>query len=312
MALKLYQVFISLIFIFLALQAFIVESKDTKTSPRLIKSFQNLLGVQKGHSAIGLQDLKSYLKSFGYYDPNHEISLDNDEFDDHLQHALVKYQKFFNLNVTGTLNSDTIKQMIMPRCGVADIVHSKKNKNNIHDHDHYYPWFVSKYAFHERIYFPTQNNLTYRFSTSCGDIDFQTVMSVISNAFQRWASVSHFTFEEASLGSKEDIMIGFYTGDHGDGTPFDGPRGVVAHSYEQVSPTWQGNTHFDGDENWSTEPRSDEMDLESVAVHEIGHLLGLAHTMDPKAIMYPIIDQGIIKRDLSQDDIDGIHFLYPN
>ncbi|KAM7279887.1 hypothetical protein ACFE04_007021 [Oxalis oulophora] len=304
MALKLYQFFIPLMFFFLALQAFIVESK---TSPRFIKNFQNLLGVQKGHSAIGLQDLKSYLKSFGYYDPNHEISLDNDEFDDHLQHALVKYQKFFNLNVTGTLNSDTIKKMTMPRCGVADIVHSKKNKINIH-----YPWFVSKYAFHERKYFPPQYHLTYRFNTSCGDIDFQTLMSVISNAFQKWASVSQFTFEGASLGSKEDIMIGFYTGDHGDGNPFDGPRGVVAHSNEQISPTWLGNTHFDGDENWSTEPRSDEMDLESVAVHEIGHLLGLAHTTDPKAIMYPIIDQGIIKRDLSQDDIDGIHFLYPN
>ncbi|KAM7278461.1 hypothetical protein ACFE04_005595 [Oxalis oulophora] len=306
MALKLYQVFIPLIVFFLALQAFIVQSKNTKTSPRFIKNFQNLVGVQKGQSAIGLQNLKSYLKSFGYYDPNHEISLDNDEFDDHLQHALVKYQKFFNLNVTGTLHSNTIKQMIMPICGVADIVHSKKNKINIHDH---YPWFVSKFAFNDRKWLPPQNHLTYRFSTSSGDIDLQSLRLVMSNAFQRWARVSQFTFAEASIGSKESIMIGFYTGNHGDKYPFNGRGGVVGHSYEQL-PNWHGNTHFDGDENWSTEPSSDEMDLESVAVHEIGHLLGLAHTTDPNAIMYPTIEEGAIKRDLSQDDIDGIHTLY--
>ena len=54
-----------------------------------------------------------------------------------------------------------------------------------------------------------------------------------------------------------------------------------------------------------------ELDLESVAVHEIGHLLGLHHEENvQEAIMYPYFEYGIIKRDLHEDDIRGIRALY--
>jgi len=56
----------------------------------------------------------------------------------------------------------------------------------------------------------------------------------------------------------------------------------------------------------------DQIDLESVAVHEIGHLLGLDHSSDSNAVMYSKIPPGTVKRDLAQDDIDGIHALYGN
>ncbi|OMO49589.1 Peptidase M10, metallopeptidase [Corchorus olitorius] len=49
-----------------------------------------------------------------------------------------------------------------------------------------------------------------------------------------------------------------------------------------------------------------EIDLESVTVHEIGHLLGLQHSL----VMYAYFDSGITKRKLSRDDVHGIRALY--
>lgn len=46
----------------------------------------------------------------------------------------------------------------------------------------------------------------------------------------------------------------------------------------------------------------------SVALHEIGHSLGLAHSYDSKAVMSPYYTES--HYDLKQDDIDGIRQLY--
>jgi len=77
--------------------------------------------------------------------------------------------------------------------------------------------------------------------------------------------------------------------------------------------TWSGtstdeadmalNTNF----NWST--TGADFDVETVYLHENGHVAGLGHSADITAIMYPSYQQ--LNRVLQQDDIDGISFLYP-
>ena len=137
----------------------------------------------------------------------------------------------------------------------------------------------------------------------------QNIRSICAKAFQRWAQVTEFTFQEVSGSSPADIVIGFHRGDHNDGKAFDGPQGVLAHA---TPPASDAIFHFDADENWSENPGPNQMDLESVAVHEIGHLLGLDHNDDPKAdaIMSSGIPSGIAKRDLRADDIQGVRALY--
>jgi hypothetical protein len=67
------------------------------------------------------------------------------------------------------------------------------------------------------------------------------------------------------------------------------------------------NTRF----KWSTgiPATTGRYDLESVILHENGHVAGLGHSSDTSAVMYAYYSG--LRRSLHQDDIDGISFLYP-
>jgi len=57
---------------------------------------------------------------------------------------------------------------------------------------------------------------------------------------------------------------------------------------------------------------SDKMDLLNVAVHEIGHLIGLNHSLDLyDAMYYKILTGETSKRRLTADDIQGVCAIYP-
>ena len=55
----------------------------------------------------------------------------------------------------------------------------------------------------------------------------------------------------------------------------------------------------------------DFFDLQSIALHEFGHALGLSHTPTPSAVMFASIQSGSQKRALAEDDVLGVTCLYP-
>ncbi len=58
------------------------------------------------------------------------------------------------------------------------------------------------------------------------------------------------------------------------------------------------------------EPPADHFDLATVAIHELGHCLGLGHSEVHGARMYPTVAPGRAARHLHEDDMAGLRALY--
>lgn len=91
-----------------------------------IHFLKHLQGCRKGQQVTGISKLKKYLRRYGYlsYADNgrNQSQANEDDFDDLLESAVKTYQLNFNINATGVLNAATVSQMMMPRCGVPDII----------------------------------------------------------------------------------------------------------------------------------------------------------------------------------------------
>lgn len=214
-----------------------------------------------------------------------------------------------NFNYFGYLTSQDYKileaqlEYSAPRCGVS----GTESSSTLHATKKYV-YFLGKPRWARRI----PMTLTYGFSPDnlIHHLSLSDIKKTFKLAFSKWASVIPVSFVEADDYGFADIKIGFYTGDHGDGEPFDGVLGILAHSFSPES----GRFHLDAAETWAvdfeTEKSKVAIDLESVAVHEIGHLLGLAHSPVKEAVMYPSLKPREKKVDLWIDDIKGVQSLY--
>lgn len=151
-------------------------------------------------------------------------------------------------------------------------------------------------------------DLTYFFVNGTDKLAGDSEREVVRQAFALWAAQTPLTFTETGSSSDADILVGWAEGEHGDGDSFDGPGDVLAHaSYPNPYEERQVFLHFDDDERW-VDSASQNVDLLTVAAHEIGHNLGFDHSSDPNALMYPSYSGP--HRFLGADDIAGAQSLY--
>ncbi|XP_057444833.1 metalloendoproteinase 1-like [Lotus japonicus] len=292
-------------------QSFSIPSISHMHKHKQWETFHNFTSCRLGQTQKGLSTVKNYLHRFGYI-PHAPPTNFSDVFDETLVFAIRSYQKNYHLNITGKLDDNTVKHMMQPRCGVPDIIHTEKKDTTtgkqIRSHFH----MGSYYAFFDgNLRWPAgTKQLTYSFLPQNNvNNDYKRAFA---RAFSRWAPWMPFSFKEITSNETADIKIGFYKGDHGDGFPFDGPYNVLAHA----RPPIDGSFHLDAEEYWvasgdvTKSPVSRAIDLESVAVHEIGHLLGLDHSNDKKSVMWPVLQTRTRRVNLGYDDIKGIKVLY--
>lgn len=287
-----------------------VPSPAKGGNPSPFGFIKGLQGCHKGDHVKGIHKLKKYLAEFGYLSHTHSKNHthDGDDFDELLESALKTYQNNYHLKVTGELDTETVSEMMKTRCGVADIINGtnwmqrgKKKHHGHHDHGSLHT--VSHYSFFPGSprWPPSKTHLTFAFLPNTPT----RARSPVAEAFAEWAAATHFQFTQTQDHTTADMTIAFHRRNHGDGAPFDGPGGTIAHAF---APT-RGWFHYDADEQYAVGAVQGAFDLKTVAIHEIGHLLGLGHSQVPEAIMYPSISQGVTKG-LYQDDIQGINALY--
>ena len=139
--------------------------------------------------------------------------------------------------MTGKFDDATKLQMQQPRCGLPDVIGSSDSARR-----------KRRYALQGSRW--PKTDLTYRFENYGEDLPSLEVRRAFQTAKRLWSTAAKITLTEVP--SNADMVVKFAKGDHGDGDPFDGPGGTLAHAF---FPQYGGHLHFDDSETYTVENR---------------------------------------------------------
>ncbi|WP_327000317.1 matrixin family metalloprotease [Dactylosporangium sp. NBC_01737] len=265
----------------------------TEPTPRTRKldldTISRLSMVRPGDSAEGLAEVQRYLRSYGYL---RRADYTPDQLDQPTSDALYKYQERHGLSSSGAFDNPTREEMTQSRCAMPDM------RNGVA--------FATACAWDRRT-------LTFAFDSGTDDVPGAAEIDAVRAAFATWAAAAPLTFTEVSVGQNPDIRIGWRPATDPDLSMV---GGTLAHAdfppgCSVVTNTLPKPVHFDDSEHtWSVGAQPGAFDVETVALHEIGHILGLAHSSVPGAVMFPTVRPDFTLRALTADDLAAIDALY--
>lgn len=250
-----------------------------------------------GEQGLEVLEAQRYLARYGYLSAVERAAVDEDLLTEPIAEGLRRFQRFARLHVTGTLTVETLKLMRQPRCPIPDFQPEELGGPGVEDSD---PFVFSANVWADR---------SLRWFLQTGTPDLTDEAATVQRAFDTWAAQVPLTFTQVPAATNADFTVEWLTGDHGDGSPFDGSGGAGFNIYAHAFYPEDGRIHFDEAESWAHSHGSGNVDLESVALHEIGHALGLRHSGLSDAVMYFAINSQ--RRTLHEADIRGIKSRYP-
>jgi len=241
-----------------------------------MKLFDHLIrkyNITEGNIAHALE----YLKYYGYLSKENDISK-----------AVQLFQKFANITIDGEIGPQTLGNMTVKRCGVADFDVESLN----------YRRSMSKWNKKKLVY--------YIKGWLGGTISRLQQRAIIRQAWYNWERVCDIHLYETFSASQANIII-----DIGSGPTqhFDGPGGTLAWAYLPRGNDKQLLMRFDAQEKWAKTNSKAGVLLLNVAAHEFGHLLGLDHSDRKGALMAPFYNPRIFKPQ-SADDVTRIQMRY--
>jgi hypothetical protein len=129
----------------------------------------------------------------------------------------------------------------------------------------------------------------------------------VQRAFATWSSVANVHFVQVPDATNVDIRIGIGAvsatyGAGAVGVTLSSPSDDNRATGEQI----------DFDQGFLANPKFDDQNVYALALHEIGHSLGLDHSINANAIMAPsnFFESASLRTQLSTDDVAGIQALF--
>lgn len=253
--------------------------------------------LRQGDDGPHVIELYAYLERYGYIASDRpdrfgkrsaagaKLPATVDRYDAAMAEAVRLFQRTYKIKEDGIVADETLALMRMPRCGVPDIIYGQPATR----YNTYCPWRRRDLRWHIHEVLP-----------QIGEAHRQ----IFVDQLMKWANVANLQISAGPAGSQ--IQSFNYVDD--------GPGGTFAYACYPCSGSCSGDCHFDLYDAWSSADvtPSNRVDFVSVALHEIGHALGMLHSPGHRdAVMYPKFAFSEQRRSLTQDDIGGIRELYP-
>ncbi|HEX4964557.1 MAG TPA: matrixin family metalloprotease [Thermoanaerobaculia bacterium] len=159
---------------------------------------------------------------------------------------------------------------------------------------------------------PNRRDLIYQFEGGFSEKPEEFEYQFVKKAFDTWQKLGRVAFRRAQEEESFDISVKWIASAD-DLAEIDMSGSIIAHAdfpgkCARIVTGDKRPVHFDADESWGD---GEYYDIQSVALHEIGHILGLEECNVESAVMFHDFKKGDVKRVLQKEDIDVYNLLYP-
>lgn len=220
---------------------------------------------------------------------------------------MINFIAFLNVGVSLKIRPNTLKTSSIHSCLEATelnhfFLYMDKCKcafDDLTPTDKITKYLASSYTFQNY-----HRTITYAYFNYTQDLPPENLKTAIDNAMISWSNVIMTDFAEVQYNQGPMMVIYWSSVDGVSGTLAFATLPTVDIDFSAID----NFIVFDEDEAWGASDSGSQRDLETVALHELGHILGLFHSSSSSAVMYAYYLGE--RRTLTSDDSTGILTLY--